>query len=268
MDENNPYNPPLAPVADQHARVDVWRLVAPRSLPAACGWDWIVAGWRYFMMNPGIWVVNTLVYFVIMMVAGVLPFISSVLSTLFTPVFAGGLALGCRELDEGRELRVEHLFAGFRQNLGNLIGVGGFYLVGLLIVGLSAGMVIMATIGLPALLHPESGGGEPVALIGGIVLALVIALVLMVPLLMAYWFAPLLVVLNDVPPFEAMRMSFRACMVNMGPLTVYGLVSVAFALVATLPLFLGLLIFVPVMWASTYAAYKTVFLDVERAPRA
>lgn len=261
MEEHNPYHPPRAPVADQAPPSGAWRLVEPRTLPAGSGWDWIAAGWRYFMMNPGIWVVNGVVYFVIALIVGVMPFVSGILNTLFAPVFIGGLTLGCRGLDEGRELRVDHLFAGFRRHLGSLIGVGGGYLLGMMVVGLCVVIVVIMTFGLPVLLHPGLAAAGPVMAVGGIMLAVLVGVVLMAPLLMAYWFAPLLVVLNDVPPFEAMRMSFRASLVNMWPLTIYGLLMFVFGLLASLPLFLGLLVFFPVTWASTYAAYKAIFLE-------
>lgn len=266
MSDDNPYRPPQAMVADYTAPAGARQLLdEPRKLKSGYGWDWIAAGWRLFMLNPGIWVVNCLVYFVIMIVASIMPFVSSILTTLFSPVFTGGLSLGCRELDEGGELRVDHLFAGFRQQLGNLIGVGGFYLIGMMVVGLAVGIVVVATIGLPALFNPESGaaGAHPATVILGAALALIVGLLTIAPLLMAYWFAPLLVMLNEVAPFAAMRMSFRACLRNMWPLTVYGLLMFVFAIVASLPLMLGLLVFIPVVWASTYAAYKDIFIASE-----
>ena len=45
------------------------------------------------------------------------------------PVFAGGVMLGCKALDEGGELELGHLFAGFKEKLGTLAAVGAIYLV-------------------------------------------------------------------------------------------------------------------------------------------
>ena len=39
---------------------------------------------------------------------------------------------------------------------------------------------------------------------------------------MLIWFAPLLVVFNGLPPLEAMKLSFAACLKNMLPFLVYG----------------------------------------------
>jgi len=48
---------------------------------------------------------------------------------------------------------------------------------------------------------------------------------------------------------------------NILPFLVYGLVGLALAVVATLPIMLGWLILVPVLISSTYCAYKDIFLE-------
>jgi uncharacterized membrane protein len=84
---------------------------------------------------------------------------------------------------------------------------------------------------------------------------------LFVPLVMAFWFAPALVVLHDVPAFPAMRMSFLACLKNFLPFLLYGIVLTVLAVIATLPLLLGWLVLSPVMWASMYASYRDMFVQ-------
>ena len=57
-----------------------------------------------------------LLLLVIMIVAAAfIPFLGGLAMTLFGPVFAAGIVVGCKALDEGEELELGHLFAGFRE---------------------------------------------------------------------------------------------------------------------------------------------------------
>jgi len=97
----------------------------------------------------------------------------------------------------------------------------------------------------------------------GFWLAMLLAMALLIPLMMAYWFAPALVALNGLSALPAMRLSFVACMRNMLPFLVYGLIAILLMIVAVIPVGLGLLVFAPVMMASIYTAYRDIFYGVE-----
>jgi uncharacterized membrane protein len=84
-------------------------------------------------------------------------------------------------------------------------------------------------------------------------------LALTVPLVMALWFAPALVVFNDQGAVEAMKGSFVGCLRNMLPFLVYGIIAVPLAFLATLPMMLGWLVFAPVIAASIYVGYRDIY---------
>jgi len=96
--------------------------------------------------------------------------------------------------------------------------------------------------------------------VGGMLVAMLVALTLLIPLLMAYWFAPALVFFNDMSAPDAMKASFVASMKNWLPFTVYGVASLGLAIVAMIPFGLGLLVLVPVITASIYTGYKDIFV--------
>src|SRR5580765_2455563 len=110
-----------------------------RHVPAANGWKWIVDGWTLFTRAPGLWVGITALYIVISFAVGSVPLIGMLASPVLNVVFTAGLMLGCRALDDGGPLKVDHLFAGFQQRLGTLLAVGFLYLGALLVVTLVAG---------------------------------------------------------------------------------------------------------------------------------
>ena len=61
-------------------------------------------------------------------------------------------------------------------------------------------------------------------------------------------------------PGEALKASFSACAKNVLAFLVYGVVVVTLLFFAALPAGLGLLVLVPVIAGSTYAAYRDVFV--------
>jgi uncharacterized membrane protein len=99
-----------------------------------------------------------------------------------------------------------------------------------------------------------------------ILVGLLVFLLLYLPLVMAVWFAPALVVLRGVEPLQAMRLSFNGCLRNIVPFLLYGLVGIGLAIVATIPLLLGWLVLGPVTIASLYTSYCDIYEDQVQAP--
>jgi hypothetical protein len=112
-------------------------------------------------------------------------------------------------------------------------------------------------------------GVEPnevmVGAMGGMLIALLVAFALLIPLLMAYWFAPALVVLRNMSAMDAMKLSFVGCLRNMWPFTIFGVISFILMMVAMIPFGLGMLILVPVLNASIYLGYKDIFSDSDNS---
>lgn len=259
MSTPNPYAAPKAPVADE-------TLVLPgnftpdgRGRPAGNGWTWIAEGWRYFMKAPGIWIAIIIVLLVISLAANFIPFVGPLAMMVLTPVFVGGLMLGCRALDTGAELEFAHLFAGFRAPLASLAVLGAIYLglmfAVMLVVGLITGASMFAMLG--------GGGAQDPAALGAafatMAIGMLLGLALMVPVAMLLWFAPALVVLNNVAPVAALKSSWSGCMRNIVPFLIYGVVLFILAIVASLPLMLGWLVLGPVMAASIYTSYRDIY---------
>jgi uncharacterized membrane protein len=88
-----------------------------------------------------------------------------------------------------------------------------------------------------------------------------LAIGLAVPIYMALWFAPALVVLRETPPIEALKQSFRGCLHNIVPFLVYGVVVTVLSIIAVIPFGLGLLVLMPVIMASVYVAFCDIFFS-------
>ena len=146
------------------------------------------------------WIALNLVLLFIASALTYIPVVGGLLFALFTPVFAGGLTLGCRDVEAGKPLLPAHLFAGFQRNAAALVSIGGVYVVGqiaifglLTIVG---GPELQAMIQAAFADQRQRSRRRPWATVSSLRFSLAGAL--FVPLAMAVWFAPVLAVLNEI----------------------------------------------------------------------
>jgi len=111
-----------------------------------------------------------------------------------------------------------------------------------------------------AAMESVEAAGDPQAGLK-VLLVMLVMLLLLVPVAMMFWFAPVILVLNDeVGVLESMKLSFRGCLKNLLPFLLYGLLGFVLSIVASIPLMLGWLVLTPVVIASIYAAYKDIYL--------
>ena len=229
--------------------------------PAGAGVEWWTKAWPLFTRQAGMWVAVAVVTIVIVLVVGIIPALGQLVLFLFSPVIAGGLMLGAREVDRGAELTIGHIFAGFSNQMGQLVLVGVLYLAGMVVVAVVVGLI--AGIGIGTMVG-MSGGANPAAMgaagASGVLLAVLIALALMLPLYMAMWFAPALVVFHELGAVDAMKASFAGCLKNVVPFVLYGLVGLVLGIVASIPFGLGWLVLGPVAIASVYVGYRDIYL--------
>ncbi len=251
----NPYSAPAAQVADPVGAAQGNFVPGGRSVSAGRGWSWIAEGWGLFKAQPWMWILIWVVLVVMLLALQFIPILGPIANAILWPVFSAGLVLGCRSLEQGGRLEFGHLFAGFRERLGTLAGVGavslGISFLIVLIVGVGFGLG-MAT------LFSSTQPARPEAAMSGL-LAGLIMLALMLPLFMAMWFAPALVVLNERGVIEAMKESFRGCLRNVVPFLVYGLVGLVLSMLASIPFALGWLVLGPVFVASIYTGYRDIY---------
>jgi len=240
-----------------------------RSVAPGRGWQWITAAFQLFRRNPVIWVVLNMALLLIGVVLSVLPVLGIYVLYLLTPVFLGGIMVAARDLEAGQDIEIAHLFRGFRHNAAHLVTVGGVYLVGQVLIS-----GVMLTVGGPEFQEAVKAG------IGAldasaltpegtrrVLQAMLVGTLLFVPLAMAVWFAPALVILDDQPGFQALWTSMLASVRNAVPLLVYSIVSSVLLLFAVIPFGLGLILWIPVMLLTIYTSYRDVFVSEEGAGR-
>jgi hypothetical protein len=246
-----------------------------RSVDAAYGWRWLTAGMLLFRRSPAQWLLLLGTLFVASHVLFMIPF-APLLIALVAPHFLAGLAHGAQALEQNKPLRNGYLFSGFLRNASPLVTIGGISLLGQLLT-----LMVITVVGGDSFSEVSKsmadGGATPdnlravQAAVPRMLMAMLAGFAVSLPLMMATWFAPLLVFFNDMKPLPALYLSLLACIRNMRPLLVYGIVLM-------IPLFvftriglvvrqidLGLWLLAPLLVPSIYASYRDIFVPTPPA---
>ena len=187
----------------------------------------------------------------------VVALLGQIAAPLLVPLFGAGMIKLCRRIGEGDEPEIADLFAGFRHNAGQLVMVGVFFAIG--VFGIAFMAFLLVSGGALGGVVTGSVAGFGIAL-GGVMLAGLLVMVLSVPVIMATWFAPALVLFHDMQPLDAMKASFAAGTKNLLPMVIFGVFLVVALFFAMLPLGMGLLLLLPVFSGAVYASYRDIFL--------
>ena len=239
-----------------------------RSLETGRGWGWITEGFDLFRRSALLWIVIALLYTVVTSAISMIPLLGTAALTIIQPVLGAGFMVACRELANGRELRIDQLFEGFRNKTQPLLTVGLLTFAGYVAIMMLVGGAFMLFGGVEAASgvftgnYPEPHTREeamPLAL--GVLASVLVGLALAVPLAMASWFAPALVWFDNLPAFDAMKQSLQGCWKNVLPFMLYGLILGVLLIVAVLPFGLGLLVLIPAAVCSVYVSYLDIFAD-------
>jgi len=234
--------------------------------PAGEGMNWVKQAWRLFRQAAIPWSGMTAAAFLAIMFASMIPLVGTHLVEMLSPLLVAGYMSASRAAEQGQPVTFLHLGAGFQSARMPLLMVGGVYLLGAVAIeqvmhalGGQSLQELMRLARVPEDLAPEQAR----ALLDGALPALLLGLLLFLPLLMATWFAPALILFDRFTPVNAMWWSLWVCATNWRPILFYtsvlGLVGVVALLI---PLGLGLLVFMPVAMISTYAAYRSIFVPV------
>jgi hypothetical protein len=215
--------------------------VQPRVVDGTRGSAWWGEGWRLFRRSPGMWVAIVLLYLVVTVLVSVVPYVGDLGTSLLTPVFVGGMMIGCRALDRGEPLRISHLFEGFQAaHFVQLIIIGALNVALTLVFKLVSGAGLLGTEALERLAlaqDPMAGlAGTALAMSATALLVLLLVLVALTVFAMLNWFAPALVALRGMRAIEAMKVSFVACLKNWVPFLVYSLIAAAVGIIVAIVL--------------------------------
>lgn len=241
--------------------------------PAGAGWRWIVDGYAIFRRNPGLMIALAAGYWMVLLFAGIVPLVGSVAGSVIAPALSVGVMNACRELEAGRRPGFDILFSAFKGNPRALFALGALYLVTTLaILGIvsaidGGALFRMITVGQVNPAELVESGSEAAAQVG---------VLLMAPVVMAWWYAPMLASWHRLPVAKSLFFSFVATWRNWRAFLAYGLGATLLTVPPLFVIFLmapggpgiALTLFVPalfflapVFFASFYASYRDVFVS-------
>lgn len=257
--------PPELPPMDEYGNLLPQLLSEPRVGKASWGVSWITNALALFKDQFLLWIGIGVVYLIIMAVMSAIPIINLVFS-IISFVFIGGIIKGADAQATGRELRFDYLFSAFNTHLKPLIVLFLLYALTIIIALIPVGIIlIVVAYGLgdvgsvSDVMAAEQIG--TVSIIAHLFI-LLFAMLIFVFIFMMMWFAPALVVLHNIRPIEAMKMSVKGCLKNILPLFIFSLVGPIIALLVFLfTLGIGLLVLLPIGMITYYTSYRDVWTD-------
>ena len=261
-DPRNPYSPPSAHVADQAERPDPSDetfIPNGRSLPAGRGAGWIGDAWRILKAQPGMWAVSMLLLVAFYIVISIVPLVN-IFSSFVGPFVTAGIALAADQQRRTGTFEINTLLGGFSRNAVSLLAVAGVIFLLFIVIA----VVIMLTIGgsvAAALFLGKQAEAAASLMAPGYALMVLVCVALALPVIAATYLAPALIVLHDQPAMVAMKMSLIGVFKNILPGIVFGLCGLGLTILASIPLFLGLLIVIPLMFITNYTVYRDIFIE-------
>ena len=155
----------------------------------------------------------------------VVPYVGPYLMTVMKPVFAVGLLAAAWNQERNAAPSFQHLFQGFRANLGALLAIGVFFVAGITLAVFASSLVDGGK-----LLDLMSNGSalteeQLTAAMADrdLQLGMLFSALVSLPVVIATWWAPALVVFQDAGAAAALATSLRAALANWKALAVYGL---------------------------------------------
>jgi len=243
-----------------------------RVVPARNGWSWLVKGFALFRKNPPMWLFLVLTYSLALTILHKVRYLGPPISLALLPVFSVSFMFMCAVLERGGMLRPALLVSGFRSSRPTLILLGVLYL---LAIAAALGVASLADAG-ALLLWFLLGQPLPLETLQdpGFANAALIASLTTAPVMMAFWFAPVLAAWNRIGAVQSLFYSFfavwrnwRAFLVYLAIVTLAGLFILSFVGIVSLLLqadpglaqSLALIVAFPTLFASFYASYRDVF---------
>ncbi|HEY1057613.1 MAG TPA: BPSS1780 family membrane protein [Limnobacter sp.] len=246
------------------------------------GWEWLMTGLSLFRKKPSeLFLLGNTYLFILLFVGMLIPMLGAAVVTLLTPALGFGIMLAGKMMKSGLRVSPSILFAGFgqahRPHLRRLLQLGFVYTVSFAAIRLLANAVLGGQPTLDVSNVQKMDPDHIVRFYEYMASYLSVVALASLPVILAFWFAPVLVVWHGMSPGQALFSSWVAVWRNKSAFLIYGMgwiiLSVGFcsAVVAVFSLLglpasllsaLNILTMAVVMSASLatfYPSYTAVF---------
>ncbi|WP_446469470.1 BPSS1780 family membrane protein [Xenorhabdus stockiae] len=235
-----------------------------QAVGAGAATEWIGDAWKMFKANPLQWILFTLVYFAIISVLNFIPFINFLVG-LFGPVLVAGVIAAAEKQRTTGDFKIDLLFYGFKEKLGSLVAVGALY-IGICALGIIAAIFIAGFGMIDFILASQEVNPDPLLLIQAIpsfMWACLVFCVFAIIALAFIWFAPALIIINNLKFGDAVSMSLSAVKKNLLGGFLFFLLMGIMMFASAIPLLLGFIITLPMSLLVYYTTYRSIFYAQE-----
>jgi len=193
--------------------------------PGRQGVVWLRMAYTMFSQKRGPWVLLYLAYIVVILVLLSLPFIGPFAMLVLRPMLAVGLLAAAWNQERGGAPAIKHLFQGFRANRWALLTIGVFFAGGITVAFSLASIVdggkMLEFMALGGTLTTEQAVAK--MLDGQLRVGMFSFMLFALPVVIATWWAPALVVFQDATATASLGASLRTALANWKALLFYGL---------------------------------------------
>jgi hypothetical protein len=211
----------------------------PHLVAAKVGQAWLIEGFSLFHRQPLVWFLTLMAYWVGLVLIGSLPVIGVIVPLLLSPGLSFGFINLARAIDRKEPVTPTLLISGFRNGQARgLLQLGGAYTLALAAVLLLASLVG----GGQLLSMVEKGASEEdlISLQRELPWGLIVGFLAYIPVMMAFWFAPQLVVWRGLSVPKAIFYSWVSVWRNRGAFLRYGLAWLLLIIAVSLLISLGI----------------------------
>lgn len=181
------------------------------------GMNWVIHSVSIFRKSPATWMLLSLGYVILFMVLPALPVMPVLLKLLIILAWPYCLAIAIgmfRQADQDKDIEFSELAAKTKPQLAKLATLGGICLAYGILVSIFTQDDMQAFVELSNATPPSE------ALLTKALPLVAKLLLLLLPMMMATWFSPMLVAYNNYSVVNAIKSSIAGCLQYVVPLTV------------------------------------------------
>lgn len=240
-------------------------------VPSNHGWGWLKTAWKLFTRQPLFWVGISVFSLVVAILISFFPIVGGIANQIFYYFMGAGYCACCLQLINGQRATLRGFFSVFKSEHLTGIAILVAVMFGVTLVGIVVAIVILIV------LQPQGAQSwsgmkfEEIFnhLITNINIVVSIPLILVVVMLIFFvsvltFYAVPLITINRLGAFVALKKTLRVMAGNVPAFLVNGLVNIALILAGLLPLFLGMLVVMPLLWIQLFTTYHDLFYRQKR----
>lgn len=214
--------------------------------PATSVFDWYKSGYQLFCQAKFSWVTLSLAAWVFALLATLIPFLGEVILCLLLP----GIYAVAEHHKKHEAFKAERLLDGFRYRLLPLIQL---FLINLAMSLVCVTVTSMLTgIDLDEISQPDK-----------LISFMQVAGIIYIPFFVIIVMTAGLIMLHNLPCWSAFKLAVYGCVKNWASLLVFAVFTFFAAMLASLPMLLGLIIVLPVVHTTVYAVCNDIFYTRE-----